>query len=364
MRPQPKLRPQAKLHPQSKAPGPSAAPETPGLAPTQRPEHISSPPTARVGGRGGAEEPVPPGRPPPLRQVVEAYFSDDNLKQDRYLRGLIAESPGGWVDMDDVLALKRVRVLKAKRDETLRALRESKQVELWRDPADGSAALRRRQGPLPALHGGARAPAGADAEEAAPPDEEAPPAPAPEPALKQRRAAAEVAEGRFVGRIKSFHPGLGMGFIACRPTFEVFGRDIAIERAELAGFATGHVVAFRLSVDPDFGTPKAVGLRVAAEADADRQLKEPAKPGAPRAAGAPAGRATKRARGSLVGMRFAGKILSFNPATKMGKIDCPELFAALGSHIIVSEDELAGFDQDDRVTFALRASKAVELEAE
>lgn len=352
----------------------------------------------------GGEAPLPPQRPPPLKQVIEAYFSDLSLKQDRFMYNTIRDSPGGWVDIDVVLGLKRVRALKASREEVMRVVRGSRQVELWHDPADSSAAIRRYQGrPLPKLETQEVAPADCEEEEALPIEEEPKPPPrraatpkpppgAPPrsngarpldedvvevaPDAKRRRAEpAEVRPGnRYVGRIKSFHKVLRMGFIVCKPTFAAFEKDIALDRNEVAGFGVGDVVSFTLAVDPDFGTPKGQALKAAGEAELDRlvqptpalqstRLPARAKALPARAKALPA-RAEATAPSDLTAMRFVGKVVSMDEETRTGKISCSQTFGFLGCHVTVGEAESAGFEAGDRVSFSLRAGRAVELEAE
>mmetsp|Transcript_86429 Transcript_86429/g.201059 ORF Transcript_86429/g.201059 Transcript_86429/m.201059 type:complete len:394 (-) Transcript_86429:78-1259(-) len=393
MRPIAKLKPQAKLKVQAKLASTTTQVPIPRAAATQ-----AVLPWAEAHQVDG-DAPVPPRGPPPLRQTVEAYFSDANLKHDRHLREVIQLSPGGWVDIEVVLELKRVRTLKGKKEDVLRVVRDSPFLEIWRDPVDGGAAVRRSKGkPLPRFEGAAPpAPAAAPPagskiidEEAAPPDEEAAPPPAVDAeeedvaneATKRRRVdAAEVKPGaRFVGCIKSYHAGLGMGFIVCRPTFEVFGRDIAVDRKSIMDFGVGDCVAFGLSIDPDFGTPKGVDLEAASETIADTCIQEapadpvPRKPPVVRKAAkatakpvpakAPAAKPTGRTAAGLAGIRFVGKVMSVSEVTKTGKISCPQTFDLLGCHVTVAGEELAGFDVGDRVSFTLRAAKAVELEAE
>jgi len=348
----------------------------------------------------GGQAPLPPQRPPPLKQVIEAYFSDVSLKQDRFMYNTIRDSPGGWVDIDMVVGLKRVRALKASREEIIRILRGSRQVELWHDPADSSAAIRRYQGrPLPKLE--------TQEEEALPIQEEPKPPPrraatpkavmpkpppgAPPrnngampldadveevvgPDAKRRRAEpAGVRPGnRYVGRIKSFHKVLRMGFIACKPTFAAFEKDIALDRNEVAGFGVGDVVSFTLAVDPEFGTPKGEALEAAGEAELYGlvQPKTPALQNMPRPARLPArakalpARVEAVAPSDVTAMRFVGKVLSMDGETRMGKISCPQTFGFLGCHVTVGEAESAGFEAGDRVSFSLRAGRAVDLEAE
>lgn len=377
---QAKVKAQAKLKPQAKTP---AAP--PGPPPSRpRPQDVVAP--------------VPPKKPPPLRQSVEACFSDNNLKTDRDMREIILADPEGWVDVDDVLELKRVRAYRATREELIPVLQDSPTLELWYDPVDGSARVRRRDldpKSLPAFEGramlGLRRPRKPVVEEPDDEEEDAPQAVDDDdedvalvkdgrtPAKRKRCPNAEVKPGaRFVGRIKSFHSTVGMGFVECRPTFEVYGRDLALDKENMKSFLVGECVAFGLAVDADFGTPKAVELEAANEADIDFCVQEapapepaarrpPAKaqkPGAPKAGAQPAASPGGAPAAPLASMRFIGRILQIDEATGMGKIACPETFAALGRHVQVSQEEYAGFDTGDRVSFALRAAKAVELEAE
>jgi len=461
------MRPSAKMKPQTKGAGQSGrtveAPLTPGWpaarAPVQQVEEVEDDEPVDDGSAYvAAGAPQPPRRGPPLKAVIEAYFDDQSLKQDRYLSDLIAESPGGWVDIDIVLGLRRVRALKAKRDDTLRALRGSQQVEVWHDPADGSAAIRRPKGRAPPAYdptaaqpvddrrGAAAAAPGAGAGGEKPRgkgifpgrlngtvaeyDEEmcvakiacpqthalfqqhvlaewtevenaavnigspvsflvelgpggeplarelqlrAPDVIADDedddyvrPAKRRRprpQPQAEVKPGnRYVGKIKSFHDGLGLGFIACRPTFCTFGRDIAIGQAELGSFMVGDYASFELAVDETFGTPKGIALQEAYEADADQLVVEAT---APRPAARPSAKAADAAIcAGLAGRRFVGVVKSIDEVSAMGMIECDETYETLACDITVDGDELSGFEVGDGVGFYVRGTRAVDLEAE
>jgi len=423
-----------------------------------------------AGSHDGAS--LPPQRSPSIRQQVESCFGNEGLRQDRYLHDLIAESPGGWVDLDAVLSLKRIRALRAKREDVLRALRDS-WLETWRDPDGSSAAVRRPpgHGPLPELAPGpeprvqtkeeasggrgaatAREPRGPPADTRAAPctlfpgrlngavvayDEESGSASiacsqtealfqrhvsvdwreieqagaalnlgslvsfrvelgasgeprgrelrlrAPEeageepeelearPSKRPRRAPGAVAGAvvgrRYQGAVKSFHEGVGVGFIACKATHATFGRDVAVDRTECAGFSPGDMVSFTLATDPDLGTPKATDLEAAAGAPDEGSAAEPAKlpaklPAKPTVATrAPVGRA-----GDL-GSRYVGVVKCFfqgRPGS--GRITCEDL----GRDVVTMEGELAGFAVGDPISFLLSAEpgsgirKATEVEAE
>lgn len=428
---------------------------------------------------GAAGGPLPPRTRPPLRQQIESYFSNEGLKSDRYLHELISGSPGGWVDLDVVLGLRRVKALRAKREDVLRALRDS-WLETWRDPDGSSAAVRRPpgRGPLPELsearsapgeeeqvssvQRGAPTPArqagrrdisttrpvpgrmagrsglktgtllfpGRLAGTIAAYDEESGSASiacaqtealfqkhvcvdwremeqagvavnigslvsflvevgpggepcarelqlrAPEeedaeddqimPPSKRRReavvsdattgdvtAAAAVMGNRYTGTIKSFHDGIGIGFLSCMETYTTFGRDVTLDRAELAGFAVGDRVSFVLTADPELGTPKAQELE-AAEA-------EVAASAPPQRHRAPAGPPAK----PVPGGRHVGTVRSFNKKRGLGMITCE----SVQGDVAVAAAELAGFEVGDAVSFLLSKEapgsyKATELEAE
>lgn len=270
----------------------------------------------------GSVAPAPPKRPVPLRKSLEAYFSNEGLKSDRYLLELILESPDGWVDMEVVLGLKQVRALRAKRSDVLRELRDS-WLETSSDPDGSSAAIRRppNRGPLPKLGGAAPAAAAAAAAAAAeeaggtvaadvtrgpwrwpaeermrnamegafgsegePPSKRMRPTPGAQASSTPSRPAPRAAKGqpaagagsggvsdsrRLTGEVKTFNMRLGLGKIACKET----RRDVVVRVADLAGFDVGDEVSFILAADPELGTPSASKLR-ALDADDDDEEDE------------------------------------------------------------------------------------------
>lgn len=274
------------------------APLTPGLAGGPAPEvREDRRPVKRFTMESSAEElhsaPAPPRKPPPLRQTLELYFSDESLKQDRYLLGLINDSCDGWIDIETILSLKRVKALRSRQEDVLHALRDS-WLEIHYDPETGGAALRRPpgHGPLPRLQAkrpqrGApqgTAPAVADDDEGIVSadvttqqrwDTVVKRAPAPSagiapqvPEANSVRAEVDPHQalrgtsrtGRLLGVIKSFNLRLSMGKITC---VEI-GREVAVDLADLSGFDVGDSVSFVLGTDPELGTPKAKELKFAA----------------------------------------------------------------------------------------------------
>merc|ERR1712183_616732 len=64
--------------------------------------------------------------------------------------------------------------------------------------------------------------------------------------------------GRHSGVVKSFNSAVGIGRIACARMTTL----VAVDAAELAGFAVGDRVTFRIAMD-DFGNRKAAELEAA-----------------------------------------------------------------------------------------------------
>jgi len=471
------------------------APETPGRAVASHPAAFVGPGRFRaqitpakvvneakeafeqVESSDGVQDALPPGKPPPLRLQLEACFGDEAVAQDRYLHDLISTSPGGWIDMDEVLSIRCIKSLRAKKEEVLMVLRDS-WLETWRD-SDGSAAAIRRplNKPLPALGsvvgdsvaksssaqatkqqslgqgltsatprwGPNARPNGSVSKDSIAPqpkpkakgslvkqivtapsknrpfpgrmtgtvvdyDEESGDAkiscrqveaifkqyvsvdwrelerasesadmgsavtfhvelgPGGEPRACELRmyspeeeAKENVQQGnkrrklapggathgvgvgsRYEGVIKSFHEGIGVGFISCKETHARFRRDVALSRSECAGFSVGDEVSFVLAVDPKMGTPMAIEMEAVAGEEPEEEEN---------AAPPPNG-------------RYVGIIKSCNSRTRSGVISCDQA----GGDVTVSMDELAGFAPGDCVSFQLSTDSgsriATELEAE
>eukprot|EP00428_Durinskia_dybowskii_P041567 CAMPEP_0170278358 /NCGR_PEP_ID=MMETSP0116_2-20130129/39184_1 /TAXON_ID=400756 /ORGANISM="Durinskia baltica, Strain CSIRO CS-38" /LENGTH=403 /DNA_ID=CAMNT_0010529671 /DNA_START=47 /DNA_END=1254 /DNA_ORIENTATION=+ len=267
---------------------------------------------------GAPPPPAPPKGPPPLRQTLEAIFSNENLKQDRYLYDLISESPGGWVDLEIVLGFKKVRALKAKRDDVLRALRDS-WLETWRDPNGTSAAVRRPldRSQIPSLSSVSKAKVAAS--------------PAGGQQASKRKAGGDK-EGQEEGIVASDVTRLGPR------------RWPAEERLSLAMAS-----AYKSAEEPAAKRPR--GAEVGAAAGGD-----------PVEAVAPS-KMMSRARGARASVaagldgepsrRLTGKVKTFSMRLGLGKILCAET----GRDVVVRIADLAGFDVGDEVSFLLVADK-------
>lgn len=271
--------------------------------------------------------PRPPSRAPPLRQQLEAYFSNECLRTNRQLYDFMSEAPDGWVDVDELLGLKQLRAIRATRGDVLRAL-DGSWLETWTDGA--SAALRRPPSrPLPAFEGeapeggasgwlasphalsrafavaGRRLPAACDTEEGVVATDVAAsmllPASRPSAgktagaaagsAAAAKRPRGEAGLDRCTGVVSTFNLRLGLGKIRCNET----GRDVAIGIQDLAGFDVGDAVSFLLTRDPELGTPRAEQLRHAEGSDAGLAAAAPPAPRPPAAAPPPRRAITKSA---------------------------------------------------------------------
>lgn len=124
----------------------------------------------------------------------------------------------------------------------------------------------------------------------------------------------------FVGKIKSFNPTKGWGFIECDDTFNMFGKDIFLMKTAVppAGVQVGNFVSFTL-VD---------GLK-GQEASNVRVVGKGAQP--------LSGHKPAAINGST---SYTGAIKSYNAKTKYGFISCDETFAVYGKDIIVMSSSL------------------------
>merc|ERR1719277_2407068 len=84
-----------------------------------------------------------------LRRQVEYYFSDENLRQDKFFHEKIAADPEGWLDMSLILSCKKIIAMRATKKDLINALVTSA-LEV-RDSEAGCAIRRKGNAPLPKL---------------------------------------------------------------------------------------------------------------------------------------------------------------------------------------------------------------------
>jgi len=80
--------------------------------------------------------------PPDLKLVqkqVEYYFSDENLRYDKFFNDKISGDKDGWLDMNLIISCAKMKAMRVSKDDVVEALKESK-LEV----REGSTAIRRQ----------------------------------------------------------------------------------------------------------------------------------------------------------------------------------------------------------------------------
>lgn len=321
------------------------------------------------GAAGGAAPP----KPPPLKQQIEQYFGDESLKTDRHMRELIETSPGGWVDVDEILGLKSVKTLRAKRDDVIQALRSS-WLESWQDPRSGEAAVRRPPSkPLPKLLAvKPQVPAEKKVKPSSTPAAKAGVV-ASRPAVAPGAGGKMLFPGRLKGKVSGYDEESGSANISCPQIAALFQQEVLIDWREIerAGAAVdiGSDVSFMVEMGPD-GTPQATEIQLEAPED-DEEGDQPAQPAKKRKTASAVVKETKQEAGAVLpSERHVGIVKSFHEGIGIGFIDCKATRATFGRDVSVEADELAGFSVGDTVSFQLTVDpelgtpRATVLEAE
>lgn len=82
-----------------------------------------------------------------IRKQVEYYLSDENLRHDKFFHEKITSDPEGWLEVSLILSCKKMKAMRATKEDVISALEESK-IEV----KDGQTHFRRPgNAPLPAL---------------------------------------------------------------------------------------------------------------------------------------------------------------------------------------------------------------------
>jgi len=338
---------------------------------------------------------------PTLKVVVEELLEDDNVRRDRVLYDLIAGSPHGWIDVDEILGMRKLKAMGVGRRELFKAL-QSSWLEISQD-SDGTGAVRRPPSmPLPGLSSGPSRPMlsqhklpsqaglmmrqqGAASARARRPE---PPMRSPLAAASglasqpsRKRQTTEQRAGveadilsrapltsthesvqplllvRHQGVVRSYDESSGDVWIDCAATRDVFQQDVCASWLELesAGLALepGSQVSFQLHVTQS-GTPQAKQL-LTSETDSSQRV-------APRPTSKPEltaeERPAKRARDAaptqdVTSRRLIGKIRSVNPRSGIGRIESEEQILRFGKLIAYDSEEHAGFELGEVVSFSV-----------
>jgi len=80
------------------------------------------------------------------------------------------------------------------------------------------------------------------------------------PFMMEGGASAGLPPGRYRGRIKSFNPEKGFGFIECSETYQQFNRDVFLHKAQCGDMAVGTEVTFIVETNKQ-GMPQAKELQ-------------------------------------------------------------------------------------------------------
>mmetsp|Transcript_15564 Transcript_15564/g.27710 ORF Transcript_15564/g.27710 Transcript_15564/m.27710 type:complete len:421 (-) Transcript_15564:58-1320(-) len=170
------------------------------------------------------------------------------------------------------------------------------------------------------------------------------------------------------GTIKSFNPTKGFGFIECRETFEVYGKDVFVLKTQLPGqIATaGDQVLFNVKMEHN--GPVAIELQAVRGRSGGKGRPVPSSMPAPRTstlALPPAGKpGPGMAKGGGGGgffdptyeTSFVGMVKSFSHQTGWGMIECDLTMRLYGKDVFVSSKHLEGtvVSQGDQVRFVVK----------
>jgi len=64
-----------------------------------------------------------------IREQVEFYLSDKNLKGDKFFHNKISADKEGWIDVSFIMNCNKIKKLTTDMDEVIGAIKESTEVE-------------------------------------------------------------------------------------------------------------------------------------------------------------------------------------------------------------------------------------------
>ena len=83
-----------------------------------------------------------------IKEQVEYYLSDENLKNDQFFHNKISEDVNGYLDLDFLLKCNKIKVAGWTKDELVEGIKLSEQIELDKD---NKRVRRKDNKPLPEL---------------------------------------------------------------------------------------------------------------------------------------------------------------------------------------------------------------------
>lgn len=164
--------------------------------------------------------------------------------------------------------------------------------------------------------------------------------------------AALPTRSRHSGKIVSFSPVKGWGYINSPALFNQFGKDVFLHSDYLLEgtmFNVNDTVSFSIKLN-EKGMPQARDIRAGAAWDFQAGGATPAQ----------ARQGQKRLRGGGAASNYVGRIVSFNNSKGWGYINCPELFAIYQKDVFLHKDyisEGSQFDINDTVSFSIELNE-------
>mmetsp|Transcript_1481 Transcript_1481/g.4347 ORF Transcript_1481/g.4347 Transcript_1481/m.4347 type:complete len:436 (+) Transcript_1481:2-1309(+) len=188
--------------------------------------------------------PAAKGSTEDLRRQILYYFSDENLKQDKFFQSIIANGEGGWISMATILGCPRMEKMGATAQAVIESIVGASEVEVGTNKA-GEEAIRRST-PAPRLEAIRRPTAAPGVEDAA--------AAAPASTEEFVNVAPGADDLFYAGRVK---PKRGWKlFVDCKAVADAFGgRDAWFHpNQKPAAVEPGSLIVFTLVAgqDPTF----------------------------------------------------------------------------------------------------------------
>lgn len=159
-----------------------------------------------------------------------------------------------------------------------------------------------------------------------------------------------LAGQRAMGVVRSYSQTTGFGFIVCKETERVLGRDVFIQRQEAdpIGATVGATVSFTVEMQKDAkfpeGKPKARNVKLefpgcAKTTPEDRSQEQAVE------------KAIEAMETQALDRDYTGVIKSFNAASGFGFVACDETTLMFGRDVFLHQSNLGGFNIGDTVLF-------------
>jgi len=170
----------------------------------------------------------------------------------------------------------------------------------------------------------------------------APPPPAVYPVQQQQLPQQHFGQSssRYVGAITSFNEQSHFGFITSHRATQEFGKDVFLSSMEIGDCRVGETVSFEIAINKN-GKPQARNLQAAASAPASQPSRAPQ----------PVARQADLQDAPEELARYVGSIQTFSPDKHFGFIACAEIFQQFSKDVFLSDQEIAGFQVGDMVSF-------------